>query len=134
MILYQSSYLSLEFVEESQLLKVIWSAKTADMQDAEFRQEMLVYAETVVRQQPANMLVDTRHFLLIVLPDTQQWVNEHIHPRSQAAGIKHIAYLMSKDLFAQTSIEQTMEEGDAHKMFDTRYFDDEAKALEWLSA
>jgi hypothetical protein len=49
------------------------------------------------------------------------------------AGIKKFAYLVSKDLFSQVSIEQTMEEGNAQEIFETCYFADETEALTWLN-
>jgi len=79
-------------------------------------------------------LVDTQHFLMPVVPETQEWVNAHIHQRSLKAGIKKFAYLVSKDLFSQVSIEQTMEEGNAKEIFDTRYFENESEAMGWLDA
>ena len=87
------------------------------------------YAET---HQPEKSLVDTSQFLMSVSPETQVWVNENIHVRSLQAGIKKFAYLVSKDLFSQVSIEQTMEESNASESFQTKYFENEKEAIDWL--
>jgi hypothetical protein len=131
---YESNYLTLVVNEQTQLLKVLWAPATEDMQDDEFRKELENYAEVAEKYQPTKSLVDTKNFLFTVVPDTQKWVNENIHQRSLRAGIKKFAYLLSKDAFSQISIEQTMEEGNAQEVFETRYFADETEALTWLMA
>jgi hypothetical protein len=112
---------------------VIWASATANMKDDEFRKELENYAEVAEKYRPTKSLVDTQNFLFTVVPDTQKWVNENIHQRSLQAGIKKFAYLVSKDLFSQVSIEQTMEEGNAKEVFETCYFADETEALTWLN-
>jgi hypothetical protein len=131
---YESNYLTLVVNEQTQLLKVLWAPATEDMQDDEFRKELENYAEVAEKYQPTKSLVDTQNFLFTVVPDTQKWVNENIHQRSLRAGMKKFAYLLSKDTFSQISIEQTMEEGNAQEVFETRYFADETEALTWLMA
>jgi len=131
---YQSKYLTLAVETSKQLIKVLWSANTENMTDEEFRAELIKYAEVSEQYQPKKSLVDTQHFLMTVVPETQEWVNANIHPRSLKAGIKKFAYLVSKDLFSQVSVEQTMEEGNAKEIFDTLYFENESEAIEWLDA
>jgi hypothetical protein len=131
-IVYQSKYLTLAVETSKEFIKVLWSASTENMTDEEFRAELIKYAEVSEQYQPQKSLVDTQHFLMPVVPETQEWVNAHIHQRSLKAGIKKFAYLVSKDLFSQVSIEQTMEEGNAKEIFDTRYFENESEAMGWL--
>ncbi|MDX2304046.1 MAG: STAS/SEC14 domain-containing protein [Microscillaceae bacterium] len=130
---YESDYLSLLVNEQAQLLKVIWSHATELMQDEVFRKELTNYAEIAEKYQPTKSFVDTQYFFMAVAPETQEWINQNIHERSLHAGIKKFAYLVSTDLFSQVSIEQTMEEGNAKYIFETRYFDNEETAIEWLS-
>lgn len=134
MQVYQSKYLTILFDESDKLLTVNWSSHTSNMQDTEFREEMVHYAEVAEKYQPAKSLVNTQSFMMTVAPETQEWVNQHIHPRSVRAGISKFAYLMSADIFSQISIEQTMEEGNAKELFDTKFFGQEKDALDWLSA
>lgn len=132
MKIYESNFLTLNYSEEKQLIEVIWHSSTAQMTDDEFKHEMKLYATHAEQNKPKFSLVDTSQFLMTVVPETQAWVNEHIHQRSLSAGIQKFAYLMSKDIFSQVSIEQTMEEGNAQELFETAYFDDKEKALKWL--
>jgi hypothetical protein len=131
---YQSKYLTLLVETDKQLIKVLWSTTTANMTDKEFRAELIKYAEVAEQYRPQKSLVDTQNFLMTIVPETQAWVNANIHQRSLKAGIKKFAYIVSKDLFSQVSIEQTMEEGNAKDIFDTQYFENENQALEWLNA
>lgn len=130
---YQSKYLTLVVDKENQILRVLWSETTENMTDEEFRAELVKYAEVSEQYRPQKSLVDTRYFLMPIVPETQEWVNANIHQRSLKAGIKKFAYLVSKDLFSQVSIEQTMEEDNAKGIFDTQYFDNENQAMEWLN-
>jgi hypothetical protein len=132
-IVYQSKYLTLIIEADKQLCKVLWSNTTENMLDSEFRAELIKYVEVAEKYQPLKSFVDTKYFLMPVVPETQEWINANIHQRSLNAGIKKFAYLVSKDLFSQVSIEQSMDEGNAKYFFDTRYFDEESEAMLWLS-
>lgn len=130
MQVYQSPYLTLEVVPENRLIKVIWSPETATMTDDIFKAELTKYAEIAEQYHPHFSFVDTSAFAMTIVPETQEWVQENIHPRSLKAGIQKFAYMVSKDFFSQVSIEQTME--DSGVSFTTKYFDNQQDAINWL--
>ncbi len=134
---YQSKYLTLMIEPEKELIKVVWSATTENMTDEEFRTELIRYAEIAEKYRPQKSLIDTTNFLMTIMPETQEWVNINIHQRVAAtkkSSRKKVAYLISKELFPQVSIEQTMEEGNVKEIFETRYFEDEKQAIDWLDS
>jgi hypothetical protein len=49
------------------------------------------------------------------------------------AGLRKYAIIVSQEMVAQLSIEQTMEESQASN-FQVRYFDDSEEAMRWLIA
>lgn len=130
MQVYHSPYLTIEVLPEKQLIKVIWSPETIKMNDEMFKAELTRYAEIAEQYHLKVSLVDTSKFAMTIVPETQAWVQENIHPRSLRAGIQKFAYLISDDIFSQVSIEQTMEESGVK--FITKYFTDLQTAEEWL--
>ena len=74
----------------------------------------------------------SKNFEFTISPEIQKWIDEKIFPRYIKAGVKKFAYIMSSDMVAQLSIEQTMEEQQASQGFQTNYFDNEADARKWL--
>lgn len=132
MQVYQSPYMTLEVDQANRIIKVIWSADTERMTEETFKQELTKYVEVAEQYRPSGSLVDTGQFLMTVVPEVQSWVQQNIHPRSLQAGVRKFAYIVSKDVFSQVSIEQTMEEEVTGAMFKTQYFDDVAQATEWL--
>lgn len=132
MELYKSEYQIIEFFEEENVLKKQWFPKTEDMEPLKFKEEVLKIAEYIEKVKPLRILDITLDFKFPIVPELQTWVDEDVFPRFLAAGLKRYALLMSSEIVAQFSIEQTMEEGKGNE-FQTKYFDDEEKALAWLN-
>ncbi|MCS7019399.1 MAG: hypothetical protein RMJ87_08990 [Cytophagales bacterium] len=132
MQVYQSKYLTLEVIPEQKFMQVSWSPATAQMTDEIFKAELTRYAEVAEQYRPEKCLIDTSVFGMTIVPETQEWVQANIHSRSLKAGIKKFAYIVSQDIFAQLSIEQTMEESGF--VFTTQYFDNQQQAMDWLMA
>ena len=80
---------------------------------------------------PKRMLVNSSDFMFTIDPELQQWTDTTIFTRYIQAGVKKIGFVVSKDLFASVSVEQTMDEIEA-QAFQTAYFDNETEAKEWL--
>ncbi|MCC5945614.1 MAG: hypothetical protein JJT94_11820 [Bernardetiaceae bacterium] len=131
MILHENKYVKIVLDQDAMILKVIWSEATEDMEDKDFREGLIRYAEMVELYKPAKVLVNTKVFKMAIPPDTQEWVDTYIQPRALQAGVKYFAYIVSEDLFSQVSIEQTMEENTAQN-FTTQYFESEDTAVTWL--
>ena len=62
----------------------------------------------------------------------QEWLDEVVLGFWNSIGLEKCAFLVSKSLFTQTSIEQAMTENTQKFIF--RYFDDESEAVKWLMA
>jgi len=82
--------------------------------------------------QPACVLVDTRNFMFTVAVETQEWVDMEINRYVRQNGVKCLAFLTSPDIFAQVSIEQTLEEHHAASL-QPRFFDNYELAVSWLN-
>jgi len=121
------------WIEEQKLLKQIWTNANVSMDTKEFKQEMLEYLTLYDKYDIKFVLVDSREMNYPVVPEIQDWANENIIAKI-ITRLKKIAFIMPKDIFEQISIQQAMEdsqENDSNEML-TNYFDDDAKAMEWL--
>lgn len=97
-----------------------------------YQREAEKLAELTEKYKPSCLLLNNKEFTFSITPAIQEWVNNNIFPRLIKAGIKRGAFVVSEDLFAQVSIEQTMEE-DTGKKLKTKFFDTEEEALKWLT-
>jgi len=130
--LFESAFLELLFDATNRRIEVMWLEKTAKMKDADFRELLVVYLEQVKRLQPACVLVDTRNFMFTVGVETQEWVDREINQYVGQNGVKRLAFLTSSDIFAQVSIEQTLEEYHAASL-QPHFFDNYELAISWLN-
>lgn len=58
------------------------------------------------------------------------WYQSNWNPRAAAEGLTHIAFVMSKDLFSQISVQGYSKISRA--VFDVAVFDSEKEARDWL--
>jgi hypothetical protein len=95
---------------------------------------MLDIATYYEKIRPESLLSDAREMAFIITPDLQEWIAKTISPRFAGAGIRKIAFILPKDIFAQLGLEQMIEESTTQKStIDVRYFDDLEKAIYWVS-
>jgi hypothetical protein len=132
MKVYESLYQVIFFDEDKKLLHKEWYIDTDTMPQDTFKIEVEKIAEIAEKYKPIRFHDDTTNFYFPISPKVQTWVNETIFPRFIKAGVMKYALIVSQELIAQLSIEQTMEESNAHK-FQVKYFDDPEKAYEWLA-
>ena len=128
---YESLFQTIFFYEDKGLLQKTWHITTEHMPDSIFKAEVEKIAEITEKYKPTKFHDNTTNFYFPIAPKIQTWVNEQIFPRFIAAGVKKYAIIVSKEVIAQLSIEQTMDESNAHQ-FQVRYFDDIEKAHQWL--
>lgn len=103
------------------------------LDDAAYRQNLLKMAEVVAAEENnfLGVLMDNRQFVFTISPETQRWINENIFPVFVHKGARYGAFVVSKDLFTNISVKQTLEEDEATP-FVIRYFEDIETASTWL--
>jgi hypothetical protein len=130
-LLHNSIYFSIEWNEEKSLFHYIFNASTAQMTKEQYIDELKTFITLVKSYRPKKVFGDMSNFMFTISPDVQEWVNENLFPVYASIGFKKIAIMLSSDLFAHISIQQTMDE-DSTSSFETRYFDNQAEAYQWL--
>ncbi len=129
-LLHQSKYISISFLPQGRIIKAVWTTATQEMEDADFQESIQHIWQNVRNKKPVGFLGDTRLFFFVVSIHLQTWYGENIGD-TFGTGTNKIAMLVTSEFIAQVSIEQTIEEDKS--AVKTRYFDEEEKALTWLS-
>ena len=130
MILHKSKYVEIIYEKENSLIIDKFLPATEDMKQEEFREEMNIFVEMCEKHKPESELVHLLDMKYVIALKDQEWMNKEVFPK-YANIIKRMAFLVPEELFAQVSVEQTMEE-DAGQKFLQQYFENEDKARKWL--
>ncbi|NJO03848.1 MAG: hypothetical protein HC880_21195 [Bacteroidia bacterium] len=128
---YQSKFIGMFYDPETSMHVAIWTAKSADMDEETYRQEMQAWANTIVESGARHLFVNSRDFSYTIAPETQNWIVENLFTAITKAGARKMAFLVSEDMIAHLSIEQAVEE-DTVGLLAVNYFDDEENARTWL--
>jgi len=128
--IYQSKNQHLLWNENEKMITSIWTTSPY-MEEEEYREELITFFEKVKELKPINIFIDAVEGNYSAVPETQEWVTKNYFPIYIEVGLKKLAWLMSKDIFAQVSFEQSFEETD-NSSFVLKYFDDKIEALNWL--
>lgn len=128
MEIYKSQFKTTDWDSDNSILANYWTAN--EMQAEDFKKEIEVWVELAEKHNAKNLLADTSKFNFPVSVELQEWTNNVVFPRLIGAGAVKFAIVESKEMLAQLSIEQTMEESEAK--FQTRYFSSREEALKWL--
>jgi len=131
MEVYDSQYLNSVFFPEQELIELTWKPSTDKMTEEEYKQEVLNFNDVVSKYCPKKILVDASSMFFVVVPELQEWTSRESIAVSLSVGMNKSAFVVSKDLFSQVSIEQTMDE-EVGSIFINRYFDDKEDAKKWL--
>jgi len=133
-MLHKSKYQEIKFDDKLQAISNYWTTESEEMSNEDFMQESLKWLECYQIHKPKNILADTRYYKFTITPEVQEWHAENIFKKLMSFGPKKMAMLVSSDIFAQVSIEQTIEEGDARTSsdFQTKYFETKEEAQNWL--
>ncbi len=132
MVLFENDYLSVHLLEEEKIILGHWKPTSPYFTTDLFKENMQTWLEEVKKYKDINVLADARTFTFTIEPETQSWVNENIIGLYPEYGVKKLGFLVSPDIFAQVSIEQTIDEKE--QAFEVRYFEEEAEAKAWLAS
>jgi hypothetical protein len=130
MLVYQSEYQLIYFEQLSSVLR--WVRLSSDkLNDKIYRQETLEFLKIVEKYRPKKLFINSQELRFKLSLDLQDWINQEIYPKVFALGTKKGAILLPKDMKAQISVEQVLEEFHTNQ-FHINYFDEEKAALAWL--
>ncbi|WP_250630964.1 hypothetical protein [Rhodoflexus caldus] len=101
--------------------------------DAELYKDIFFkYKDIILEKRPDKIFADGVNNRNTITPELQAWTNELLSEPYREIGLKKMAVLISADFYAALSVQQTIEE-DTTAEYQTAFFEDEAKAFEWLN-
>lgn len=130
--IHNSRFLTIYWLDKEKIMHLAFHKDTMYLDEKQYKKEMQIYAMALKKHKPISILANTIHFAYPIIPRLQDWVNDTVITLFPSIGVKKHAVIVSKDIFSQVSIEQTMAEARDMK-FSNRYFEDERIALEWLT-
>jgi len=129
MILHKSEYVEVSYEQENSMLIEKFLASTTNMTDDEFKKEMSIIYDMVDKKKPKIALINLLDMKYVIGLEMQEWMNKKI--LTAEVNFKKSAYIVPTELFAQVSVEQTMEEETGQKIV-KQYFENEDEARKWL--
>jgi hypothetical protein len=133
-IIHQSPYFIVSYHEAQGIFESSWQ-NSQELTSTIFKKEMLVYVELVKKYKPTQYLVDDHDNKFVISIELQDWVNEYIFPHTMHEAVKKFALVVPQEIFAQISLEQTIETGEENiKKIPTQYFSNREAAMQWLNA
>ena len=97
-----------------------------------YKKEALLWAEIYPKYKPKLQLLDMTENHYVISSELQKWLNINVLAPALKSGLENVAFVVSPTLFAKLSHEVVMEEKTG-KNFNIKYFENNDKALEWLS-
>lgn len=128
---YKSGFSIITVDEEQKLVCQLWNNETEKMTDDEFKKEMLNLAKAFEKYLPKKVFVNQKVFKFVVSIELQAWVNENVNVKLINAKTEKLAFVVSDELFAAVSVEQTLD--DVGGELAPKFFDDADKAKKWLN-
>ncbi len=130
-ILSSSPYMFFEWDSLLSLLICNVKPESIRMEDGEYRDEIRTIITYVNQHKPQNVIGNMQDMNFTISLETQEWLDANLFAAYTKNGTKKLALVLSKDLFAAVSIEQTMDDH-TPSIFETQYFDDIDNAMLWI--
>ena len=130
MRVFEHSTLCIDYFKEDDFLLVKRFVSDSSDQD-EFKKIINEWRMTIEKYKPQKQLIDYSDYSFSITPELQQYINNQLMKPAYEAGVRKVAFLISHDLFAQMTIEKTMQKNN-EEMFEIKYFDNFKKAKDWL--
>jgi len=128
---FENEFVELRFDAYQSWLTETWKTASEYLSDAQFRELQQLKLLKIMELSPECVLVDSKHFFMMIAPHIQDWVSEHVLPQQAELGVQRMAFVRSLDLFSQTLLEETISGSQKHD-FEIEYFDELHQAQSWL--
>ena len=128
----KSIFLIIDYDDVIKRISCIWQKESENMKDEEFITEMLKFRHEVETKKVVTAFIDMYNFKYSIVPKMQDWLNKNIHSYVKMKNLR-IAFLVSTDIFAKISVQQTHQQAEG-KMLNIVYFEDKEQALNWLNS
>jgi len=128
---FKNNIQTIEYNSSTKQVTQTWTKESKSLSEPEFKTEMFELANFFEQYKPEKVLIDMRDFYFVVVPELQTWVNENVNSKLAEINELKTAFIVSSDLFASISVEQTLE--DNTKDINNRFFESKNDAEKWLA-
>lgn len=132
MNIYKSKFLEISFSENKNLLYFTWLDTTVEMNEEDYKSEMLNYLEELKKYAPSILLVDDRQMQFVISVELQEWIGANIFSVGIEVGLKAFAVVMNEDIITQLSTQLSAEENPEPEILKSAFFDNLEDAEQWL--
>ncbi len=134
---FSNSFIKMNFDSSNSFMETIWTTSITMGQD-KYREVLELYLEQLQKHKPSKLLIDSRKAEYVVIPQDQDWINDHIYPQTAESGVKRLAFLVGTDFLMSISLEQVVEDSQKNEAIKSaikqRFFDNHQVASEWLQS
>ncbi|MDN5199812.1 hypothetical protein QQ008_00520 [Fulvivirgaceae bacterium BMA10] len=129
MKVYESEFMIINHLPESQTLELIWKEETGNMVDWDFKATLYVYAGFAIEYQVHNLLVHIHHFRFggAMSDELTTWRDKEVFPKYNEAGVLKFAFWGDA---SQLPPQDPPKSPVAN--FDTRFFSERADVDAWF--
>lgn len=111
--------------------KTVWKPETEKMETDEWKEAIEAIAKFTLQKRNELYLSNDKDLKYIFEVDNQVWMAETLGKSFITAGIKKFAIVRPTEMISDLAAEQTVEEA-GKTPFETRFFDNEEDAMQWL--
>lgn len=130
-IILQNKFCTYYFDDKTTFLIQLWTNETGEMEEEDYKNEMLNYLNFVKIYSAITVLIDLKQFNFPIDPKVQIWVDINIAVYANKI-VKKIAFVLPQDIIVELSIDQVMTEKEGQNYKALNYFNNQETAKEWL--
>ncbi len=130
MKVFENEFLIISIEEKNNLYVEKWLPATQKMTDKEWKESRIKLKEIFLKYKPNKILSLTKEFYFPISPELQNWLAINITEKIGKM-IEKVALIVPSDIVAELGVQELMEEKATGQLV-SKYFEQEAKAREWL--
>lgn len=118
--------------QANETLTQVWNIHSENIETNKLQQEFKDFADLARTYKPFKLLINALQLNHPILPNVQNWLNKEVFPEFLMAKLKYIALVISQNMHAQLSLDQTLEDIKTYNI-ETESFFEPAEAQKWLN-
>ncbi len=130
MKVFENEYMTINMVDNEQTLELDWKQQTSQMQAADFKAALYIYAGFSIEFMTPQLLVLIHLFGFqeAMSQELTEWRDQQIFPKYNQAGVQKMAFLGNKEQLPPQDPPQS-----ALANFPTRFFSDKNDVAVWFN-
>jgi len=132
-VLLDNIYQTLSYDPDKSLIKQLWKQGSIDLNDENYKSELILYVEIIEKYQPTKILVNIQNLMYAITPGVQIWTINNIVLRVVNAEPEKQAFVVPKNFPVNITKDQNEQYDDDMDLgINIRYYENEEEALKWI--